>query len=98
MLILYLGIRSCSSELPKSMMWFAIGVPVLQFVDEEDVVPLCSARCSLVVVEQRKNRHVMSGIRKKVMGNGEVGQTKRGGVLLVKTQVQFYKRHKWTHE
>ena len=26
------------------------------------------------------------------MGNGEVGQTK-GGVLLVKTQVQFYKRH-----
>ena len=78
-------------------MWFAIGIPVVQFVDEEDVVPLCSARCSLVVVEQRKNRLVMSGIRKKVMGNGEVGQTK-GGVLLVKTQVQFYKRHKWTHE
>ena len=65
-----------------------------QFVDEENVAPLCSARRSLVVVEQRKNRHVMSGIRKKVMGNGEVGQTrKRGGVLLVKTQVQFYKRH-----
>ena len=93
MLTLYLGIRSCSSELPKSMMWFVIGVPVLQFVDEEDVVPLCSARRSLVVVEQRKNRHVMSGIRKKVMGNGEVGQTKkRGGVLLVKTQVQFLQK------
>ena len=46
-------------------MRFAIGVPVLQFVDEEDVVPLCSARCSLVVVEQRNNRLVMSGMRKR---------------------------------
>ena len=75
-----LGNSFCGSELPKPLMWFAIGIPVVQFVDEEDVVPLCSARCSLVVVEQRKNRHVMSGIRKKVMGNGEVGQTKKGGV------------------
>ena len=52
-----------------------------QFVDEENVAPLCSARPSLEVVEQRKNRHVMSGIRKKVMGNGEVGQTKEGGCV-----------------
>ena len=38
---------------------------------------------------------VTSGIREKVMGNG--GWVKRrewgGCVLLVKTQVQFYKRH-----
>ena len=34
-----------------------------------------------MVVEQRKNRHVMSGIRKKVMGNGEEGQTKEGGCV-----------------
>ena len=65
MLTLYLGIRSCSSELPKSMMWFAIGVPVVQFVDEENVVLLRFAKCSLVVVEQRKNRLVMSGMRKR---------------------------------
>ena len=32
-------------------------------------------------LEQRKNRHVMSGIRKRVMGNGELGQTKEGGCV-----------------
>ena len=63
-----------------------------QFVDEENVAPLCSARRSLVVVEQRKNRHVMSGIRKKVMGNGEVGQTKEGGCVACEDSIQFLQK------
>ena len=60
----------------------------------EDVVLACSVWCFFVMVEQRK---IVCHVGDKGEGDGEwgVGQTKRMGgcVLLVKTQVQFYKRH-----
>ena len=83
-----LGIRSCSAVLTKRQSSL-VGKMLFLLVPQDASLSWWSS--------VRSSCHV--GDKEEGDGKWRVGQTKRmGGVLLVKTQVQFYKRHKWTHE